>query len=1062
MADANLFDGDNLSEEDVRTLVIAPWLKSLGLSLGQTRLEHSFSLRVGHAMVVQRGVDADKKKGRKNTISPRYDLLVRTDGGQNLFIVEVKRPGVELTDDDAAQGISYARLLDEMAPFVVVSNGPDTRVYDTVTRKRIDGESYDAAASALASNGFRVTGIGAEDRYEALRLFLGYDAENLKDFATAQRNVHMAALRGDATDLTKKYLPSTYVARNRVRERLQEFLASDAVVFVISGASGSGKTNEMCAIAEELAGTHLCLFYNGAEHVGVVDAVRDDFNWHFSEELSLQHISRRLERLVNETPGRRVCVFVDAVDEVPGDAAPHDLASLARHWQGFEGRLKLVLSVLEAEWPRFSVFGGNPSPLALATFRPLRDQDEGEGTEEVDRGSAVPRPAQTSPSIVLSRFSREELDAAAALYAAAFHLRAEPAGSLRTACADPFTLRVVSETYSDSVAELPADVDEHELLDAWVAKRMEKVDISRAQVARQLAAVGAALVEAAAREGHGVAQEVDVRAVAERLGGEEPHTALVARGLLQSRAGGSLRTFVRFGNRRLRDLVVANQCEGMPDLSAEDFERRLEGWLRNPVLQSALLWHLRSAPVSQRARMASHVRARGLLFLETYQRIRDQLLPGWEERLEPYAPGPVGLAFGMGDSGLIDYAFYPTHDETLPRLMEFGAEGAGEHALGLAASRVHYEVTSWLTEDPRVAAGRVALEGLRDAVQRGHLDEHLSVRLAQETAYHLATARRDELVAAFEGLRREAQGRELAVPEVFNGELFSGDSFDLAALELAALMSLAFRRLHRDWVLTHRVYRIDDDGLPVEPRAWTADDARDVRARAAAATLQDAVGDFGPPRSWGWQEMLLSAVSALRENGEGRCGPVLATAEQFEAEVADGRGAETLLAYGLALGDGHEGLVFANFSRLRDAMAIARHAPVSIVLECAPTVSALSSLLPLPAPIGAAAHSVRVIVADGGRPPLVDAEVATSSTLDRVCRGDEPFIWQGRELRCLTQSGGALGFLLRPIRAVRYGRFSAPGQGPDAGPIRAAAYDLLMRDVDRLEPEVLLREAGVQ
>jgi hypothetical protein len=45
----------------------------------------------------------------------------------------LKGPREELTDDDRGQGISYARLVDPIAPLVLVTNGADRRLYDTIT-----------------------------------------------------------------------------------------------------------------------------------------------------------------------------------------------------------------------------------------------------------------------------------------------------------------------------------------------------------------------------------------------------------------------------------------------------------------------------------------------------------------------------------------------------------------------------------------------------------------------------------------------------------------------------------------------------------------------------------------------------------------------------------------------------------------------------------------------------------------------------------------------------------------------------------------------------------------
>jgi type I site-specific restriction endonuclease len=60
---------------------------------------------------------------------------VRSCDGRNLLIVEVKAPDEILDNDAKEQGISYARLLRNggIAPFVVLTNGHNTQIYDSIS-----------------------------------------------------------------------------------------------------------------------------------------------------------------------------------------------------------------------------------------------------------------------------------------------------------------------------------------------------------------------------------------------------------------------------------------------------------------------------------------------------------------------------------------------------------------------------------------------------------------------------------------------------------------------------------------------------------------------------------------------------------------------------------------------------------------------------------------------------------------------------------------------------------------------------------------------------------------
>jgi hypothetical protein len=95
-----------------------PWLPSSAL-----QHQSHFSLKLGHTSVKVDGRSADRLSGRS-------DVLVFAND-RPIAILELKRETVPLSGDDAAQGLSYARLTAPMTPLVVVSNGKETRIYIT-------------------------------------------------------------------------------------------------------------------------------------------------------------------------------------------------------------------------------------------------------------------------------------------------------------------------------------------------------------------------------------------------------------------------------------------------------------------------------------------------------------------------------------------------------------------------------------------------------------------------------------------------------------------------------------------------------------------------------------------------------------------------------------------------------------------------------------------------------------------------------------------------------------------------------------------------------------------
>ena len=111
-----------MTEEDVTGKILLPYLKDLGIDVSEIFLEYSFSIRLG----------------RKKHAMGRSDILCRRHN-KNLFVIEVKNESNKITDDDRDQGISYARLLDEIAPFTIISNGITTKIYDSISKEELSG-----------------------------------------------------------------------------------------------------------------------------------------------------------------------------------------------------------------------------------------------------------------------------------------------------------------------------------------------------------------------------------------------------------------------------------------------------------------------------------------------------------------------------------------------------------------------------------------------------------------------------------------------------------------------------------------------------------------------------------------------------------------------------------------------------------------------------------------------------------------------------------------------------------------------------------------------------------
>lgn len=129
-----------LTEEDIRSLVVNSWLTGHGIQLSEISLEFAFEVQLGRNVWKVDGRAKSNERDKSVATRPRSDVLVRR-GNTNLMIIEVKGPNEPLDDHARNQGISYARLLPQIAPFVVVTNGRESKLFDAVTTERIDGHT---------------------------------------------------------------------------------------------------------------------------------------------------------------------------------------------------------------------------------------------------------------------------------------------------------------------------------------------------------------------------------------------------------------------------------------------------------------------------------------------------------------------------------------------------------------------------------------------------------------------------------------------------------------------------------------------------------------------------------------------------------------------------------------------------------------------------------------------------------------------------------------------------------------------------------------------------------
>lgn len=459
----------SLSEDDIRSKVVYEWLKDCGLKESNIIIEYSINLRIG--------------RGIKN-INSRTDVLVKSDLGQNLLIIEVKRPNHSLKDIDGEQALSYARALAEggIAPFTILTNGKDVKIYDSVTGEEIIGNII-SNTHPYVKNGFFVSGDALQAKAEALEYLVSYSKENLLIFCKAQIEYRMKLLKSNELFSGKKYIPQLYVERSKAKKDLEDKLFNKddpkQIVLVI-GPPQHGKTCFLCNTVESFINNEIpVLFYPAISlKKGLLNEIQDDFEWFFGEQSSQAHLINRLSNIIKKI-GKKFVIFVDGWNEMLG----HALTINDECQRMQNSHIKFVLSTTSPSLTRLlQDEAGNLTFIA----------------EETKLNNSVIRNLTTKPLInsagfglvQIGAFDKKELKEGKSFHEQAYNTKFLYENNLSQ---DPFYLRVASEIYANSV--IPIFATRTQLLKEGLYRKGRRRGISEIDLITNLNHVAGIIIE---------------------------------------------------------------------------------------------------------------------------------------------------------------------------------------------------------------------------------------------------------------------------------------------------------------------------------------------------------------------------------------------------------------------------------------------------------------------------------------------------------------------------------------------------------------------------------------
>ncbi|MEY3422468.1 MAG: hypothetical protein RIR48_2785, partial [Bacteroidota bacterium] len=443
------------NEEDVRSKILLPYLKDLGFDLSEISLEDSFKIRLGRT---------------EKPIKGRSDILCKRNG-QNLFIIEVKDSNHKITQDDIDQGISYARaLLDNIAPFTIITSVNETKIFDTITKANLTGTKL-SEQSEFWKNGCTLSmDEDLKIRYEALLSFISFSDNNLKEFCQEQVNDRISPISGDISNSRAKYIESLYSQRIELNKNFHEFLQSSHTVFGLVGDAGVGKSCSMCSLAVASINSSFVLFYNGTiMKDSITETISYDLNLFFSGKSDKEKVLSKLSELARFTK-KTVLIFIDAIDEVISHDFSIELSEIA-YSIGKLKNLKLCISCKSTLWNRFLNRNetNNHLYIELEKFH-----------QKI--------PSLEAPGFLLKNFNVSEYSEIILAYRNAFNFIGELTKDVEDKLKNGFLLRIFSEVYKNK--NVPAELNEIELIQQYLMQTLRRSTTKTDRLLRILGQIG--------------------------------------------------------------------------------------------------------------------------------------------------------------------------------------------------------------------------------------------------------------------------------------------------------------------------------------------------------------------------------------------------------------------------------------------------------------------------------------------------------------------------------------------------------------------------------------------
>lgn len=695
-----------MNEEEIRSKLLLPFLNDLGFDLSEISLEKSFSIRLGKT---------------KHTIKGRSDILCKRNG-KNLFIIELKNDSISIDQQDFEQGISYARLLtDNIAPFTIITNGKATRIFDSISREELTGTNISKHSTYWQNEYTLSTDVDLRIRYEALKKFVSFSAENLKVFCQDQVRDRMGPIIGNIDNPYAKFVKELYVQRQGLQDAFDTFINSDGSVFGIVGSAGVGKTTAMCSLSLQKLEDEFVFFYNAAIiNKPPLEHIAQDLNGVFSSKSESDIVLKRLDEL-GRFLSKSILIFIDAIDESVDSKMAIELSEMALAVRTLE-RVKICISCKSNIWNNILKRSGTPTHLF----------------EELGRfHNAIPN-VDNCPGFLLEDFSNDELHTVLPLYKEIFGFKGQISEALLTALKNGFFLRIFSEVYSQR--EVPQEINDKKLIGSYIKQSLEKTTMGSQFYLRILSKIGKILMDHKYSSWEAFHDEgLEVESLVEKLEfslGEAIPEDLFARNILiKSNKEDSYN--ISFYYSKIRDYIICFHSYKLDKLSDNEFYDSLERFYENHIGQSAISFYTENANERHRRTLEKFKIDKSLRYVNSYNAYLEHHFKKFKKKFDPQTEGDIGIFLPEDLLQKDGYALFPldtgsSNKVQFEKLGNILSDTLNDLFFQKGVNAVHGSNKSLLTAAQNKTVQQNIFKQLKEIIDKGRLSAYNSNTLMLE------------------------------------------------------------------------------------------------------------------------------------------------------------------------------------------------------------------------------------------------------------------------------------------------------------------------------------------